>query len=283
MRPSDIELLIGVQQKLTERVMLDVQWTRHSFGNLFATQYLATPASAYSSYCATVPVNPQMPGGGNQLCGFQDINPAFFGITPNNFVTGASKLGNVADVYTGLDVNLQTRFAGGGQASGGVSMGRERTDYCSIASIASIGSNTNSSAGAIFSSGNNITLGPVANSTYPSTLYCSVTPPYQPDWKALATYPLPWWGLNASATWQNRPGAPILANEAASLSSPTLNRPLSLPTATVNFIAPGALYDPRINQIDARLAKTFKFDRARLQVTAGAYNLAKFERGDGPQ
>src|SRR5262249_2646036 len=26
-RPSDIELLLGVQQKLTERTMLDVQWT----------------------------------------------------------------------------------------------------------------------------------------------------------------------------------------------------------------------------------------------------------------
>ena len=33
-RPSDQELLLGVQQKLSERAVLDFQWTRHSFGNM---------------------------------------------------------------------------------------------------------------------------------------------------------------------------------------------------------------------------------------------------------
>jgi hypothetical protein len=41
----------------------------------------------------------------------------------------------------------------------------------------------------------------------------------------------------------------------------------------VNFISPGTLYDPRINQVDLKLAKGMKFGRARVQVTASAYNL----------
>jgi hypothetical protein len=266
-----------MQQKLAERLMLDVQWTRHSFGNMFATQQLATPPSAFDSYCVTAPVNSKMPGGGgNQICGFQDVNPAFFGITPNNYVTSASSLGNVTDVYTGVDANLNVRFAGGGQGSVGVSTGRERTDYCNIAGVAQIGSNTDTSAGKIFLDnyvGNSINNSGASANAYPSSLYCSVTPPFQPDWKGLVSYPLPWWGLRASATWQNRPGPQILATEAASLASPSLGRPLNAPTALVNFISPGTMYDPRINQVDLRLSKGLKVGRTSLQLTASSYNL----------
>jgi hypothetical protein len=276
-RPSDIELLFGMQQKVTDRLMMDVQWTRHSFGNMFATQYRAQPASAYDSYCVTAPSNAKLPGGGgNQICGFDDIKPSYNGITPNNLVTAANNLGNVTDVYTGVDANFLARFAGGGQGSIGVSTGRERTDYCSIAGLAQIGSNTDTSAGKIFLDnyvGNNISnTGPSA-SAYPSSLYCSVAPPFQPDWKGLLSYPLPWWGLRASATWQNRPGPQILATEAATQASPSLGRPLTLPTALVNFVAPGTMYEPRINQVDLRLSKALTFGRTRLQLTASSYNL----------
>ena len=73
-RPSDDEFLIGVQQQLGQRLMLDFQWTRHSFGNLFATQYLATPASAFDTFCVTAPTDSRLPGGGgNQICGFTDL------------------------------------------------------------------------------------------------------------------------------------------------------------------------------------------------------------------
>ena len=252
--------------------MLDVQWTRHSFGNLFATQYLATPASAYDSYCVTAPVDPRLPGGGgNQICGFTDLKPAYFGITPNNLVTSAGKLGNVVDLYTGLDVNLNMRLKGGGTGSVGVSTGRERTDYCDIASLAQVGSNTTSSAGKIQLGGGAGSIG--SSSGYPSSLYCSITPPYQPDWKGLISYPVPWWGLHASVTWQNRIGPQILATEAASLASSTLGRAFSFPSASLNLIAPGTRYGDRINQIDVRVAKSVKVGRMRAQVTAGGYNL----------
>jgi hypothetical protein len=271
-RPSDIELLFGVQQKVTERAVLDVQWTRHSFNNLFATEYLATPASSYDTYCVTAPVDSRLPGGGgNQICGFTDLKPQYFGITPNNLVTSASKLGNVTDLYTGVDVNLNMRFQGGGIGSVGVSTGRERTDYCSIANVASVGSNTTSSAGKVQLGGGAGSIGSTGG--YPSSLYCSITPPYEPDWKGLVSYPLPWWGIRASATWQNRIGPQILASETLSLAASTLGRAPSFPTASLNLIAPGTMYGDRINQVDVRLAKSVKFGRIRAQVTAGGYNL----------
>ncbi|HEY7171169.1 MAG TPA: TonB-dependent receptor [Vicinamibacterales bacterium] len=272
-RPSDVEILFGVQQKLTERAVLDVQWSRHSFNNLFATQYVATPASAYDSYCITAPTDPRLPGGGgNQICGFTDLKPAYFGITPNNLVQSASKLGNVVDLYTGFDVNLNMRLKGGGSGSVGVSTGRERTDYCDMATLGTVGSNTNSSAGKVQLGGGAGSIG--STSGYPSTLYCSITPPYQPDWKGFISYPLPWFGLRASGTWQNRIGPQILATEAAANgASSTLGRPLTAPTAVLNLIAPGTEYGDRINQIDVRLSKSVPLGRTRLQLSAGAYNL----------
>jgi hypothetical protein len=264
-RPNDDEVLVGLQQQVHNRLMMDVQWTRHSFGNLFATQLNATPPEAYDTYCITAPRDSRLPGGGgNQICGFADVKPTFFGRTPDNLVRAASNFGDVTDVYNGIDVSLTARLLNGGVASGGVSVGRERTDFCSVVGKASMGANTDSSAGKIGES--NIT-------SYPSQLYCSVTPPYQPDWKGLVTYPLPWGGLSASATWQNRAGPQILATDVVTSAQTTLGRPLSLGTATVQLIAPGTMYDERLNQVDARLAKTVRIGRARVQGTFSLFNL----------
>ena len=276
-RPNDNEFLLGLQQQVTERLMLDAQWTYHRFGNFFATQYRATPPQGYDSYCVTAPTDARLPnGGGNQLCGFVDLKPTYFGLTPDNFVTSASKFGDVKDVYSGIDLSATTRFAQGGVASGGISAGRERTDFCAVIGQAQIGSNTDTTAGKVFLDnvvGNNINLtGPTA-AGYPSSLYCSVTPPYQPDWKALVTYPLPL-GLSVSATWQNRAGPQKLASYVVSGPQTTLGRALSLGTATAPLIAPGTEYADRMNQVDVRIAKSLKFaTTGRVQATMSVFNL----------
>ncbi len=163
-------------------------------------------------------------------------------LTPSLILQGRLvKFGDVKDVYSGIDLSATTRFAQGGVASGGISAGRERTDFCGVIGQAQIGSNTDTTAGKVFLDnvvGNNISLtGPTA-AGYPSSLYCSVTPPYQPDWKALVTYPLPL-GLSVSATWQNRAGPQKLASYVVSGPQTTLGRALSLGTATAPLIAPG--------------------------------------------
>jgi hypothetical protein len=274
-RPSDDEFLVGLQQQLTDRVMLDVQWTRHSFGNLFATQFRATPASAFDTFCVTTPTDSRLPGSGGQLCGFADLKPEFNGVTPDNFVTSASSLGDVVDLYTGLDLSLSTRFAHGGQASGGVSWGRERTDFCDIAVAAQIGTNTDTTAGKINLAnytGNSINNAGRTATGFPSSLYCAVTPPYQADWKALISYPLPW-GINASATWQNRVGPQILASTTVATLPNTLGRTPTAAALSASLVEPGTLYSDRLNQIDFRLAKGFKVGNSRIQGTISAFNL----------
>jgi hypothetical protein len=43
--------------------------------------------------------------------------------------------------------------------------------------------------------------------------------------------------------------------------------------ATLQLIAPGTLYDKRLNQVDTKLAKTFRVRGARIQSTVSVFNL----------
>ena len=277
-RPNDNEFLVGLQQQVTNRLMMDAQWTYHRFGNFFAQEYRATPPGAYDSYCLTAPVDSRLPnGGGNQICGFTDLKTSFLGLTPDNLVTAASKFGDVEDVFSGVDLNATARLVRGGVASGGFSTGRHRSDFCSVIGKAQIGSNTDTTAGKVFLDnvvGNNISLSGLNAAGYPSSLYCSVTPPYLADWKALVTYPLPY-GLSASATWQNRAGPQKLANLTVSAATQTtLGRAPALGTAQAPLIRPGTQYADRLNQIDVRIAKSLKIGpKGRVQATLSAFNL----------
>jgi hypothetical protein len=272
-RPHDRELGIGLQQLLTPRVSADFQFTRHTFGNFVASQNLTQPPSAYDSYCVTAPTASfngfTLPTAGQQICGFKDLNPAFLTVAPFYNVTKASNFGDASDVYTGYDVNVNARLAGGGVAAGGVSLGHEVTDICAVAGQVSV--SYAPVAGVLASSAGTI-LGTAAG---PSTLYCRVEPPFQPDWKGFVSYPLPWWGFTASATIQSRPGPVILANyTVTSALVQGLGRNLGTGSATTQLIAPFTMFGDRLTQVDLRFGKIFKIQqRARIQASVDLYNL----------
>ena len=171
-------------------------------------------------------------------------------VTPDNFVTSAKNFGDVTDVYTGIDISFTgaSRTAGWRQAASAPAASAPIS--ASVIGQAGMTANTDSTAGRV---------GETNISSFPSPLYCAVTPPYQPDWKGLISYPLPW-GLNASATWQNRAGAQRTATYVVTAAQTTLGRAFSggAPSQTLQIIEPGTAYDDRLNQIDARLGKTFR-------------------------
>ena len=83
--------------------------------------------------------------------------------------------------------------------------------------------------------------------------------------------------FQVSAAFQNIPGIPIAASYVASNAEvrPTLGRNLSGSAANVivDLIPPGTMYEPRITQLDARLTRTFRFGRTRIQTNFDLYNL----------
>ena len=180
----------------------------------------------------------------------------------------ASNFGDVSDIYTGYDFNVNARLPRGGFVSGGASVGHEVTDICQVAGQASVG--YAAVAGVLASSAG--TIGATVAS--PSTLYCHVEPPFQADIKGAASYPLPWFGLNASATLQNRPGPQITASYTVLASQvQNLGRALGTSTATTQLIAPGTMYGERVTQVDVRFGKSFRLTRGRIQASVDIFNL----------
>jgi hypothetical protein len=260
-RRYDWETQAGITQEVRPGVALSATFTRHWYGNFLVTDNLAVAPSDYSSYCVAVPLDPRLPdGGGNQLCGFKDVNPDKFGKV-DNLVTFAKNYGDQSEIYTGADLAVNLRLPRGILLQGGSSTGHVVMDNCGL--VEKVDNPVASNSSGILAS--------------PSPLFCHNAPPLQTQIKLLGIYPLPWLGLLASATYQSVPGPQITASYVVTNAqvAPSLGRSLAggTTTATVQLVAPGTLYEDRLNQVDFRLTKTLKLGRARASVQFDLYNL----------
>jgi hypothetical protein len=269
----------GVQHELLPGLSLTGTYTRHWWGNFLVTKNRLVNPSDYSPYCVTAPVDSRLPGGGGtQICSFYDINPDKFGQVYNRIMF-AHKFGNMTDVYNGVDVAANVRLPRGILLQGGFSTGREAINTCDI-----VGKVDNPAAAVVdvnhssATSGNTTPLVNITGVASPSLLYCNNIAPYQTQVKLFGSYQLPW-GLAASAALQSIPGPQIAATYTATNAqiAPSLGRNLAAgpnATATVQLIAPGTLYSDRLNQLDLRLARTFRVGGGRrLQGQFDLYNL----------
>jgi hypothetical protein len=272
-RPFNWEMQFSIQQEVLPRVSVYAGYSRRSFGNLFATKNTAVTNASYTPYCINLPTAPSItglpvPNGGSQQCGYFDlIRPT----TPNNVVQSASNFGGVTDVYDGVDFDVNARLSRGIIVSGGVSVGRERTNSCAFANDLSVvfQSRLESVAGVAAGTGSGL------NILAPRTdAYCDVRPPFQPNVKGQLTYPFPW-GIGASLSFQSVPGAQINAQYPLTNTTPglTLGRNFSSVAPTVDIVAPGTLYLDRIYQTDVRFTKTLKVGSTTIRPTASIYNL----------
>jgi hypothetical protein len=213
-------------------------------------------------------VDPRLPGGGgNQICGLYDINPAKFGQV-NNLVTSADNYGKIRDVYNGVDVTVNARLPRGVTVQGGLSTGREMFDNCDV-----VGKVDNTAGGVTGFLANNL-----SGMASPSDRFCHVAPKFLTQVKLLGVYPLPWWGLQTSVTVQSIAGPEIQALYVApnSAIAPSLGRNLSAGaggTANVQLIQPGTQYEGRLNQVDFRASKLVRLGWTRMQASVDLYNL----------
>src|SRR5262249_51544334 len=110
----------------------------------------------------------------------------------------------------------------------------------------------------------------------PASPYCHVAYGVLTQFRGLSSYEIPKADVQISATFQSKPGAMLAANYAVPNADvvPSLGRNLSgnAPNVTVKLVAPGTLYGDRINELDVRAAKIFKFGRTRTLVAVDIYN-----------
>ena len=252
------EFQTGIQHELRPQVSVAATYVRRWFGNLRATRNTAVSAANFTQYCIAAPTDPGLPGGGGyQECGLYDVNPTQFGLVSNVIAVAPDQ----QQVFDGVDLTANARLPHGIVASGGVSYGRTRTNTCYAANDFSIAVASATGSTAI-----------VAPRT---SAFCDVRPPMQPNVKVLLVYQLPWQGIQTAATIQSLPGPQIAATYSinSAIALPSLGRNLSAGNATVDLIAPGTLYGDRLNQVDFRVSKIFKFTTTRIQGNVDLYNL----------
>lgn len=246
-RPGNWQMSVAVQRQIIPRMSIEGGYYRRWFDSFAATDNRAVTPGDFNPYSITVPVDPNLPGGGGYVVrDLYDIAPSAFGKT-DNFNTLASNYGDQKNYWQGVDLQLNARLKGGLTLQGGTSTGRTITDACSVV---------------------------IDN---PSRRACRAEFPFQTDLRGLAVYMVPRIDVQVSGTLQSRPGLEIPAtwNVPNSVIQPSLGRPLAGGAANVavNILDPGQVYGDRITQVDMRFAKILKFGRMRANVGVDLYNL----------
>ena len=141
-------------------------------------------------------------------------------------------------------------------------LGRQRTNNCSVVEDRSVVFTATSSR---------------------TTPFCDVCPPMQPNVKIQAVYPLPWWKIEAAATFQSLAGPQLLAQQDTLNAEirPSLGRNLSScrtvtceeGTVLLDLVPPGTIYGDRINQVDLRVGRTIRAGRFSVRPAVSVYNL----------
>ena len=261
-REYNWQVSTSIQQELWPNVAVNVGYFYSRFLNFRVFDNVVTTPADYDPFCITAPRDSRLPGGGGyQVCDLGDVNPAKFGLS-DSVLTQASTFGDQTQTYHGVDGVFSARFGDGGMFGGGFSTGRTATQ-CVVVDA--------------------------------PMQFCRNVPPFLTQYKFNGSYPLPWWGIQASATYQNLPGAPISITYVPTNAeiAPSLGRSLAacgttspcnaafttagstgIATATSIFLVePNTVFEDRLSQLDVRLTKIVRVRRVRLQGMLDVYNV----------
>jgi hypothetical protein len=246
---------LSLQHELVDGVGATVGYHRTWFGNQRVNDNVLVTPEDFDPFCVTAPVDARLPnGGGYQVCdGLADVKPEKFGLV-DTVVKQASEFGGQKEVFDGIDVNLNARFGAGRLVQGGMSVGRTATGCIEVDR---------------------------------PLQFCDVTPPFfRPALKLSGVYPLPFWGVASSVTFQNLPGS-IVGSTASGATAvdfaatnaqiaPSLGRNLAQgPSGVVlvSLVAPHTVFEERLTQVDVRFSKILELGRTKLQGMFDVYNL----------
>jgi hypothetical protein len=282
-RPYDWQFGITVQQQVAPRVSVDLSYNRRWWGNFFFTDNRAISPQDFDVATMTAPLNPNLPNGGGYPVSFYTRNARTALGATDNYYTFASDYGDVSTYWHGVDINVSARMSNGLTLQGGPSIGRGVRDYCQVMQKLP---ETYVTAGTV-----------LANQQVGA---CAATEPWLTTLRGLVTYVVPRVDVLLSSSFRSAAnvqpstvntyvatnGLSVSANENVTTAvltaqQSTLGRGLvaGLPFQTVDLTLPGQVYPDRVNSLDLRAAKVFKFGRYRTNVGFDFYNLFNADTG----
>ena len=256
-RPNNWEFSSSVQHEVVKGLGLDVGYFRRSYGNFVVTQNRAVTPADFTRYSIPVPVDPRLASSGQTLGGLFNVNPNRFGQV-DNLVTAADNFGGQSEVFNGVDITANARLRSL-TVRGGISTGRVTQDTC-----------------AIVQNHPEVTVTTTIGNVQSADM-CHVQTPFLTQGKMFAIYNVPKVDVGVAATLQNLPGPLVAANYIATnaVIQPSLGRPLAggVANATINLVTPGTMYGERLNQLDVRLTKDFRFGPRLFRTNIDIYNI----------
>jgi hypothetical protein len=263
-RPSDWNWGVSVQHEVLPRTSVEVGFFHREFFGFVVTDNLAVTPADFTQFSITAPQDPRLPnGGGYQVGTLYDLNnPALSGVT-RNFFTYADRYGDAYQKFNGIDVMINSRMRNGLTFQGGFSGGYSTSDNCAVREAL-----------------------PEIALLNP---YCHIETSFLPQYKGIATYIVPRIAVSLSGTFTSKPGIQVsgfgtpvtggafAANYTVSnaVVQQILGRPLSgsAPNITVNLIEPHSILGERVNELNMRVGKIFRFGPARANFGVDFYNL----------
>ena len=196
----------------------------------------------------TAPTDDRLPNSGQQVCGLYDQNVSRvpFGTATNTVVSIGNPVQQQTEVWQGADLNVNARFGKNGFVSGGFDTGRTAFSNCGFQDR--------------------------------PTQFCAYNTPLLTQYKVTVAYTFPGRTFRPARRCKTSLGRPSRRRRTYTNAEifPSLQRNLSSGTTgtyAVSLIAPGSMYNDRLNQLDVRLSKTLKLGAARrLQVMVDVFN-----------
>jgi len=261
------DMNVEVQHEVVQGLSVSAGYNRNWDGSFVVTENTLVGPQNFDEFCITAPADPRLPGGGgNQICGFYDIQPQYFGLGTLR-VTNASEFGKQQRYWDGFNFAANGRLPRGVRLAGGLDFGRQVDDHCYTVDVPNQPSDI----------GNVPINGGPAGSTGALSGFCRVVTSWGDllDFRLRGTVPLKA-GFDASFIYRNTPGAEqsaLLTVTSADVRFKNPARTTLTSAKIVNLYAPNSVYGDRFKQLDVAVNKSFNIGWGRLRTALDVYNV----------
>ena len=311
---------LEIEHELTDGVSFSAGYFRNWATNFRVTDNRAVDPSNFSEFCITAPpaiparrgdaaaaVIQALPGAGQRMCGFWDVNPSHFGRF-DNFVTHSQDFhgegtGIAFDPASGIDPaavldDFVTCEVNGTLARSGGAFSSMFGNTCGVSDFFNFTIDVRTSnlqVGGGIDTGRSVFDSCFIVDSPQQLLYCEAERPFgaQMQVKMHWSYTLPIYDVIFSGAYQNTPGPSIEANYSVRNAGISWDTPTGIgnqrtdlaacrdrtgaactSSVRVPLVAPMTLFEERRNQFDIRISKVFVLgDSARLRANFDVYNL----------
>jgi hypothetical protein len=271
-RPFDWQFGVALQQEILPRFSVDVAYNRRWWSNFFIVDNQALGPADFDRFSIVSPSHPDLPTSGQSLTFLKRNANSPLGAT-SNYRTFQRDYGDETYFWHGVDFTANSRMSNGLVLQGGFSTGGGTRDLCDVwAALPELVGSQQTSA-------------------------CRIEEEWQMNWRGLVTYTIPRVDvlisgiLRSQANTEPATTETAVASNGAGLAANYTVTPAVLAangqtpfapgvtTQTVNLTTPSSLFGDRVNSVDMRFGKIFRFGQNRINVAMDLYNMFNANTG----